>query len=184
MQKSPHLYKKHNQCHAWGRPPGHLPLQQRAAVRRMIEHQKRLKIIMLSTALRITLCALLALLLAMTAAHAGDKTATPATISGTLAYRERIALPPGAEVIVQLLDASRADAPATVVAERRRSVERQVPIPFSLDFDRAAIDARRHYVLSARIVIGERQLFASDRPVPVLTQGRETVAKLLLKMTK
>lgn len=43
--------------------------------------------------------------------------ASRATVTGTVTYRERIALPPGATVTVRLQDVSRADAPAEVLAE-------------------------------------------------------------------
>ena len=40
-----------------------------------------------------------------------------ATIRGTAAYRERIAVPPGTRLEIRLLDISRADAPARTLAE-------------------------------------------------------------------
>jgi hypothetical protein len=41
-----------------------------------------------------------------------------ATMTGTVSYREHIALPPGATVMVRLQGVSRADAPAEVLAEQ------------------------------------------------------------------
>ncbi|MGD8810816.1 MAG: YbaY family lipoprotein [Gammaproteobacteria bacterium] len=73
-------------------------------------------------------------------------------ISGEVWYRERIALPPGAEVIVTLEDQSRADAPATVIADYTHVVdEAQGPYSFRLVYDPAAIDERMTYGLRARI---------------------------------
>ena len=55
------------------------------------------------------------------------------TLNGTLTYRQRIAIPPQTEATVRLVDVSRADAPATVIAETRFKTEgRQVPLPFRL----------------------------------------------------
>lgn len=139
---------------------------------------------MLSKSIHIAACALLAFALALPGARAADIAVGPTTLSGTLAYRERIALPPGAEAIVQLLDVSRADAPAVVVAEQRFAIERQVPIPYRLAYDPATIEARNAYSVSARIVIGERTLFASDRITPVITHERGNTANVLLKMRK
>src|SRR6516225_3433270 len=52
------------------------------------------------------------------------------TISGNVAYRERIALPENAVLIVQLQDVSFADAPAKVIAEQKITFAgRQVPLP-------------------------------------------------------
>ena len=55
------------------------------------------------------------------------------SVTGRVTYRQRIALPPDAVVVVRVLDVSRADAPSITVAEQRIPVEHQVPIPFSLD---------------------------------------------------
>jgi len=41
-------------------------------------------------------------------------------VRGSVAWRERIAVPPEAELIVRLLDVSRAEAPATVLAVKRK----------------------------------------------------------------
>lgn len=77
----------------------------------------------------------------------------PVEITGTVWYRERIAMPPGALVIVRLQDLSRADAPATVLAEQVIEPQHNVPIPFSLTVDGASIDARHAYAVSARITV-------------------------------
>src|SRR5690606_16714460 len=56
-----------------------------------------------------------------------------ASITGTLTYRQRIALPQGALVRVQLLDVSRADAPAILMGEHSFVSEHQVPLPFMVE---------------------------------------------------
>ena len=54
------------------------------------------------------------------------------TITGTVAYRERIALPPNAVVTIALEDVSLADAPAKVLAKQTFETEgKQVPLSFS-----------------------------------------------------
>lgn len=141
---------------------------------------------MIHRILKIAASALLSLALALPGAHAADKKpaapmAIPAVISGTVAYRERIALPPGSEAIVQLLDTSRADAPAVVVAEQRIAVTGQVPIPFSLDYDAAGLEPKNTYVVSARITHGDQLLFISDKATPVITRGNPLEADLVLK---
>jgi len=116
------------------------------------------------TRFRLLACALLA-----TAALTGPLSAE--TLRGTVTYRERMALPPGAEVEVKLVDVSRADAPAVVLAETRLRPDHAVPFPFVLDYDAAAIAQGHRYALEARITAGERLLFitathhpAFDRP--------------------
>ena len=114
--------------------------------------------------------ALLAGLLALAGCDKPEdkKTATPeqpaataqaAEVSGTLIYREREALPEDARIHVQLLDVSRMDAPATVLSEETFSSDgRQVPIPFTLTFKPAGIDARHHYAVRAEIHDADGQL--------------------------
>jgi len=72
-----------------------------------------------------------------------------AAVSGTVAYRERIALPPTAVIKVQLVDVSRADAPAVVVGEQLiEAGGRQVPFAFKIPYDPARID--QHYAVITR----------------------------------
>ncbi|MGK9234869.1 YbaY family lipoprotein [Inquilinus limosus] len=122
--------------------------------------------------------ALMAALL-LTACGMTRETATPtqpsapiasATVTGTATYRERIALPADAELIVQLLDVSLADAPSTVIAEQRIAPVR-VPVSFTLSYDPAKIDQSHVYAVSARVERGGQLLFVTDTRHPVLTQG-------------
>lgn len=82
-------------------------------------------------------------------------------ISGEVWYRERMALPPGAKVVVTLEDQSRADAPATVITDYTHIVDEQAPFPFRLVYDPAAIDERMTYGLRARIEHDGKLMFSS-----------------------
>jgi putative lipoprotein len=94
------------------------------------------------------------------------------TLDGTLVYRQRIALPPQTEAIVRLVDVSRADAPATVIAETRFGTEgRQVPFAFRLEYDPARIDPRMRYAVAGELRAGERILFLNTTRHAVLTHG-------------
>jgi putative lipoprotein len=94
------------------------------------------------------------------------------TLNGTLTYRPRIAIPPETEATVRLLDVSRADAPATVIAETRFKTEgRQVPLPFRLEYDPARIDPKMHYAVSGELRAGGRILFLNTTRHSVLTRG-------------
>jgi putative lipoprotein len=97
-------------------------------------------------------------------------------VTGSVTYRERIALLPDAVVTVQIQDTSRADAPAIVIGEQViATMGRQVPIPFSVSYDPAAIDPRLRYTLSVRITDGGgRPLWISMQSYPVITQGNPT----------
>src|SRR5690554_1874954 len=62
------------------------------------------------------------------------------SITGTVAYRERIALPDQAVVTISLQDVSLADAPAKVITSQRIETQgKQVPFNFKLAYDAAKI---------------------------------------------
>jgi putative lipoprotein len=97
------------------------------------------------------------------------------TLNGTLVYKVRIAVPPETDATVRLVDVSRADAPATVVAETRfRTEGRQVPLPFRLEYDPARIDPRMRYAVSGELRAGGRILFLNTTRHGVLTHGAPT----------
>jgi putative lipoprotein len=107
--------------------------------------------------------------------------AARATVTGSVMYRERVALPPGATVTVRLQDVSRADAPAEVLAEQVIVPTTQVPIPFALEYDPARIDARHRYSVSARIEVDGKLWFVSDTHNGVLTQGGPTEVEVQVR---
>lgn len=123
-----------------------------------------------------------ALPLFVACAAPSNPAATGQRVSGTITYRERIALDPEAEVIVQLLDVSRMDAPSVTLAEQRfKAGGRQVPFAYELRVDPARIDPRMRYAVVARIVRGDKLLFINDTHHGVLTQGNGNTAELVLK---
>jgi putative lipoprotein len=108
--------------------------------------------------------------------------ATTGVVSGTVAYRERLALPPNALVEVQLQDVSLADAPAKVIVEDKITLgDRQVPVPFELNFDPASIDPKHKYSVSARILVDGSLLFTNDKSYLVLTEGHPSHVDMMLK---
>ena len=95
-----------------------------------------------------------------------------ARVTGTVFYRQRIALPPEAVVTVRLVDVSRADAAAIVLAEKELATQgSQVPIPFELSYDAALVDPGSSYQIEARISHGDELLFISTESFPVITRG-------------
>lgn len=91
------------------------------------------------------------------APQAGD-----AILKGTVMYRERMMLPQGAQVQVQLADVSLADAPAIILASTTVSDATASPIPFSLEYDPALLKGGHSYALQARIMLGDNLLFIND----------------------
>ena len=102
----------------------------------------------------------------------GSRSGGPASVTGTVTYRERIALPPHAEVTVTLADVSRADAAVIPIgATTFRADGRQVPLPFAIPFDPANVDSRVPYSVGARIMVDGQLAWISDTHTPALTRG-------------
>jgi len=90
-------------------------------------------------------------------------------------------LSPAAVVQVELVDVSRADTAAVVLAEETIRPEHQEPIPFELVYDRSKIEPARRYGVQARITDGDRLAFKSDQALPVLTQGAPTAVEVVVR---
>lgn len=89
---------------------------------------------------------------------------TSETVSGTVTYRERIALPPDAIVRVTLESVS---SPTEVIAEQTIKTQgRQVPIPFSLNYDAESIHEEDSYLIRAQILVDNQLRFAGDADYP------------------
>ena len=99
----------------------------------------------------------------------------PVTVSGTVTYRQRIALPPDAVAIVQVRDVSLSDAPSITVVEQRIEPAGQVPIPFTLEVPAAALTTGHRYGVTARIEVGGELEWISDTHHPVAVDGPTTV---------
>ena len=108
--------------------------------------------------------------------------ADTAAISGTVTYRQRIALPTNAVIKVKLLDITHPETQPVVIAEQSYNLGlRQVPVPFSLPYDPEKINPKRAYSLSAKITVDNQVWFATETPNPVLTEGKPSHADLLLQ---
>lgn len=103
-------------------------------------------------------------------------------ITGSVLYRQRLALPPGSIVCVQLEDVSRQDAPAELVAESQLATEgEQVPIPFELDTDPSMLDPRASYALRATIEIDGALAFATTTAHRLSAGGAATGIDLVVE---
>ena len=93
-------------------------------------------------------------------------------VSGSVTYRQRVALPPGAVVSVEVQDVSRADAAAVTIAEQTIEADHQVPIPFSIVVPTAELDPRHRYGVAARIEVDGRLAWISDTHHAVAVDGQ------------
>ncbi|TDX27583.1 putative lipoprotein [Modicisalibacter xianhensis] len=90
-----------------------------------------------------------------------------ATLEAQVIPDSRLALPPDAELSVQLENASQVGA--NLVAEANFVRLGDGPIPVMLRYDAEAIDQDDIYVLRADIRSDGRLLYTTPEPVPVLT---------------
>jgi putative lipoprotein len=99
-----------------------------------------------------------------------------ATVTGTVTYLQKIALPSDAVVKVQILDVSKADAPAEVIGEQVIETKgAQVPFSFTVPYDSNQIVDTHTYSLQVRIEDATGTLlFINDTIVPVITRGNPT----------
>lgn len=106
------------------------------------------------------------------------------TIQGKATYLQKIGLPEGATLRVQLVNTRLADTPTAVVADQTFPVAHGSPIPFALAVDPAKLDARMSYSLSASIRGPEGGvIFVTDTATPVDTKSTAPVT-LPMKMTR
>ena len=108
-----------------------------------------------------------------------------ASVTGTVTYRERLALSPEAKLVVELRDVSYADASAPLIARQTISGPGQVPISFRLEYNRDDIDARNTYGISARIIEADGRLaFTNDTAYDVITGGNPSRVDMLLVLVQ
>ena len=97
-------------------------------------------------------------------------------VTGTVTYRERIALPPqGVVVTVKVEDISKADAPAVTIGEQIiENPSHQVPIPFEIEYNPDDIDERYTYAMRVRIEVDGKLWFTNTTRHQVITRGYPT----------
>lgn len=103
------------------------------------------------------------------------------TLSGTVAYRERMALPHDAQVTVRIEDVSLADAPARIIASTTFAAGgRQVPLPFQISYDASLLREGNRYAVSARILDAEgRLMWVTDTFNALPQYGRSVDLRLV-----
>ena len=81
-------------------------------------------------------------------------------VSGTIWIKQKVALPPDAVLTVTLSDASLADAPSKVLAQKAvRTEGKQSPFSFVLPFNPADVQPNARILLSAAITVNDKLVF-------------------------
>lgn len=96
---------------------------------------------------------------------------TELQITGTVTYRERVALTPEAVVQVEVVELMPDASTGAVLGEQTLRNPGQVPIHFSVAIPPERVRPEATYVARARITDAGR-LFSTPAPLPVLTQGK------------
>jgi uncharacterized lipoprotein YbaY len=103
-------------------------------------------------------------------------------VTGTVTYRQRVALTRGAVVEVKLLEVSRADTTSVTVAEQTiKPAGHQVPIAFDLRYDPGRIDPQGRYSIQVRILEGAELRFSSSDAYPAITGGHSNKVDVIVK---
>ncbi|MHA4839307.1 YbaY family lipoprotein [Sphingopyxis sp. MSC1_008] len=110
----------------------------------------------------------------------------PVSVTGSITYRERIALPPTAQVEITLSDVSLMDAPSKTIAQQSFTADgRQVPFAFTLTVDQRRLDPRHSYAVAARITDASGKLmFITDTRNSVAFDGRRAIDMGMLALVK
>ena len=104
------------------------------------------------------------------------------TIVGSVWYRERMLLPPNAEILINLEDVARADAPSELIATTRFAPEGGQPWTFSLEYDPAKLHNKGRYVLRVRIEADGRLLFTSTEHIPAFDRPPGERLKIMVSL--
>jgi putative lipoprotein len=115
-----------------------------------------------------------------------DKPKRPAGpgVGGTVMYITNVQLPPDAVFEIKLVELTREGVSGQVVAEENYARPVTMPLEFFLRLPHHAINKRLGYGMEAKIVAGGRVLFATSRPVPVLTRGNPESTEIVVEPVK
>jgi putative lipoprotein len=140
-----------------------------AAVEQHPEHGSMRHAVILITAASLAGCASAPQPVA--APRIGHAVAGAALLQGFAAYRERIALAPGATLDVQLIG-TRDDAPPATIAAQTFAAEHGPPYAFALRYERARVPGDMHCSLRAALRDARGHLeFVTAAAVPVMPGG-------------
>ncbi len=102
------------------------------------------------------------------------------TIEGSVWYRERMMLPPGAAITVTLEDVSRMDVAADILATTTFSPAGGPPWNFIMEYDPARIDSRHRYAVRARIEVNGQLMFTNTQQIPAFPAAEGEPLEILV----
>ncbi len=108
-----------------------------------------------------------------------------ASVTGSVTYRKRLALTPGATLVVQLRDVSLQDTASILIAEQVIPNPGQVPIAFKIEYNKDDLNPRNTYSIGARIMESDGRLaFINDTAYEVITRGNPDKVDMVLVLVE
>jgi len=109
--------------------------------------------------------------------------ATPKRVAVSVTYRERIMVPSGSELDVQIVDVSKGDSAATTVAEKKTKIDGGPPYHVSLEIPpELYIDSSRYHARAEIMRPDSTTMFITRQGVPILTMGAGDSVEVVVGM--
>lgn len=97
------------------------------------------------------------------------------TLTGTVMYREKMLLPPGARLQITLEDVSKMDVASETVAISMQPLTGTPPYNFTLSYAQEKIVPKMRYGLRAKILLDEKLLFTSTQYLNPFNNPEEAI---------
>ncbi len=112
----------------------------------------------------------------------GNQRPQQSQVTGTVTYRQRIALPPNSTVVVTLQDTTNPNrAPRNIAQQTIPLRGQQVPVPFSLMYNPAQIQQNGVYRIRAEIYVEGRLTWANMDQDRVITGGNPNNIEVIVQ---
>jgi uncharacterized lipoprotein YbaY len=112
----------------------------------------------------------------------GDQRPQESKVTGTVTYRQRIALPQNSTVVITLQDTTNSNrAPRNIAQQTVPLRGQQVPVPFSLIYNPAEIQPNGVYRIRAEIYVEGRLTWANMNQDRVITGGNSNNIEVIVQ---
>lgn len=103
-------------------------------------------------------------------------------VTGSIVYRDRMALPDDARITVSLSDVSLADAPAKILSSVTFDAEgKQVPIMYKVPYTVDQVRAADRIAITATITIDGKLVYTTTTMHEVLTHGQPSRKDIIVE---
>ncbi|MGC3834130.1 YbaY family lipoprotein [Moritella viscosa] len=106
------------------------------------------------------------------------------SITANVFYRQRIALPPGAQVSLVLEDISKMDVAAEIIAQQTITAVGFPPYKIDLRYNAAKIKPQHRYALRAQIELGGQLLFINTEQVDAFSNQSAKPTEILVSQVR